>query len=229
MNVNSASIPARRVEDDKDDCAMPLSAPTRATFIPHSKTPRGAEPIQNSVGHDTQPFTVADATSQRVNLPLANSTRRDQSPATDVFDSRLGKHVPDHNSRAVPSAQRLQHPPLSGNSQDTSSTKDADLVFTPRSSEEAMSPIDSAQDSSQDSQLLRLSQIAAEQSRIPDGSTEACEDGVSSRKRMADGTAKHTRAKSSASPVRMGGHSRNTSTVSVASTAGSRIGEVCVE
>jgi hypothetical protein len=38
---------------------------------------------------------------------------------------------------------------------------------------------------------------------------------------------KHTRDKSAVSPRQMFGHSRNTSTVSVASTAGSRIGEVC--
>ncbi|SPQ24033.1 8a324262-806a-45a3-8048-a9d99362e25b [Thermothielavioides terrestris] len=81
--------------------------------------------------------------------------------------------------------------------------------------------------SSQDSQLLQLSQIAAAQERIPEDTV----DGMpgASRKRMADGMVKHTRDKSYVSPGQTVGHSRNTSTVSMASTAGSRIGELSAE
>ncbi|KAK3389906.1 hypothetical protein B0H63DRAFT_388533 [Podospora didyma] len=118
----------------------------------------------------------------------------------------------------------------SGNSQDTSSTNDADLVFTPPASEGGMSPGNgSGRDSSQESQLLQLSQIAAAQERIPDSQGDAAGNAAASRKRMADGVVKHTRDNSSASPVRMGGHSRNTSTVSMASNASSRIGELSAE
>jgi len=207
---------------------MPLSAPNRTVDSLHSRTPRGAEPFQRSTDHDTRSFALADATSLRVNPPPANSTRRDQSSTTNSLSFHLGMHAPGHNSRPLQSTQRLQPPPSSGTSQDTSSTKDTDLVFTPPSSEDAMSPIASVHDSSQESQLLRLSQVAAAQERIPDGGIEGCEDGAS-RKRMADGSTKHTREKSCASPVRAGGHSRNTSTVSVASTTGSKIGEVRVQ
>ncbi len=88
-----------------------------------------------------------------------------------------------------------------------------------------MSPVNgSAHDSSQESQLLQLSQIAAAQARIPEDAADMAT--AASRKRMADGMVKHTRDRSNVSPGQMVGHSRNTSTVSVASTAGSRIGEV---
>ncbi|CAK7217577.1 hypothetical protein SBRCBS47491_003206 [Sporothrix bragantina] len=59
--------------------------------------------------------------------------------------------------------------------------------------------------------------------------SDAFDGGALSRKRAADGSVKHTRNASSTSPVYMGGHSRNTSTVSVASTVGSRIGELSAE
>ncbi|KAK0642082.1 hypothetical protein B0T16DRAFT_336262 [Cercophora newfieldiana] len=180
---------------------------------------------------------VADATSLRVTQPIANSTRRDQAHASSAPDfqaPRSDKQVPTADGLAAHTPQRQQHhsqPFSSSNSQDTSSTNDTDLVFTPpaSASEGGMSPGDgSARDSSQDSQLLQLSQIAAAQERIPHAAADATDNGAS-RKRMADGVVKHTRNKSSASPVRMGGHSRNTSTVSIASTAGSRIGELSAE
>ncbi|EFY99481.1 cyclin-dependent kinase [Metarhizium robertsii ARSEF 23] len=72
--------------------------------------------------------------------------------------------------------------------------------------------------SSQDSQLHQLSAIAAVQDRL------GLDAAGLPRKRMADGEVKDR--KGSMSPVK--GHSRTTSTVSVASTAGSTIGEVCM-
>ncbi|KAJ6440575.1 tubulin gamma chain [Purpureocillium lavendulum] len=68
------------------------------------------------------------------------------------------------------------------------------------------------------SQLHHLSAIAAAQDRI-----ESDAGGAGSRKRMADGEVKTWGVP--ASPVK--GHSRTTSAVSMASTTGSTIGEVC--
>ncbi|KAM0814764.1 hypothetical protein AB5N19_00555 [Seiridium cardinale] len=109
-------------------------------------------------------------------------------------------------------------------SQGTAGTHDSDRVFTPPESDSGASsgPVQgNGASSSQESQLLQLSQLAATQEKM-------AEDGQS-KKRMADGAVKHTRDSSSISPVRMPGHSRNTSTVSVASTNGSRIGELSAE
>ncbi|KAI1848109.1 hypothetical protein JX265_005894 [Neoarthrinium moseri] len=109
-------------------------------------------------------------------------------------------------------------------SQDTTATHDSDRVFTPPDSDSGASSVaapGNGNASSQESQLLQLSQLAAAQEKMADAGQ--------SRKRMADGAVKHTRDSSSTSPVRMQGHSRNTSTVSVASTAGSRIGELSAE
>lgn len=100
-------------------------------------------------------------------------------------------------------------------SQDTSTTSQ---VFTPPESDSSagVPPSDAGPGpSSQDSQLHQLSEIAAAQDKM-------AIDGGTSRKRMADGVVKARRG--SMSPVK--GHSRNTSTVSRASTTGSNIGEV---
>ncbi|KAK4446949.1 cell cycle transcriptional repressor whi5 [Podospora aff. communis PSN243] len=180
---------------------------------------------------------AADATRLRVAHLIANPTRRDQVPASSAPNSQTplsDEPVPTASAYTAPTSQRQhrQQPFSSSNSQDTSSTNDTDLVFTPSASasDGAMSPVDgSARDSSQDSQLLQLSQVAAAQERIPDASTDAGDSTASSKKRMADGMVKHTRSQSSASPVRMGGHSRNTSAVSIASTNGSRIGDLSVQ
>ncbi|KAJ8104828.1 hypothetical protein ONZ43_g7671 [Nemania bipapillata] len=75
---------------------------------------------------------------------------------------------------------------------------------------------------------MQLSNLAALQQKIVVSRDDADLNGAQSRKRMADGIVKHTRHHSSTSPVRMG-HSRNTSTVSVASTTSSRIGELSAE
>jgi hypothetical protein len=136
-----------------------------------------------------------------------------------------GRDVDDTSSQN----QSLPHPPLppsaTDNSQETTtnSTIDADQVFTPPGSDGGLSTGNgNGQDSSQESQLQQLSQLAAAREKMPDLGT----NGAVSRKRMADGMVKQTRDQPSASPGFTAGHSRNTSTVSVASTAGSRVGEV---
>ncbi|KAK0723440.1 hypothetical protein B0T26DRAFT_643530 [Lasiosphaeria miniovina] len=157
-------------------------------------------------GQETRPAAAGHATSFRASPPSSGSN-------------------PPERDRP-----RQRAPPSSSNSQD-SSTNDGDLIFTPPGSEGGMSPGNgSGHDSSQESQLLRLSQIAAAQARIPDTSAmDADGNGALSRKRMADGLVKHTRNQSSVSPVRVPGHSRNTSALSIASTASSRLGEVSAE
>lgn len=127
-------------------------------------------------------------------------------------------------------------------SADTSASTDTDQLFTPPISEGELSvggggsgSVNGSANaynfehefSSQESQLHQLSRLAASRERMADVSVSDAFDGAAlSRKRAADGSVKHTRNASSTSPVYMGGHSRNTSAVSVASTAGSRIGEV---
>lgn len=75
---------------------------------------------------------------------------------------------------------------------------------------------------------MQLSNLAALQEKIAVSQDDADINGAQSKKRMADGVVKHRRNHSTASPKRMG-HSRNTSTVSVASTTSSRIGELSAE
>ncbi|KAI1383781.1 uncharacterized protein F4822DRAFT_51333 [Hypoxylon trugodes] len=116
----------------------------------------------------------------------------------------------------------------SNNSQDTTASNDTDRIFTPPESDsEVSNGIGNGRLSSQEFQLLQLSQLAAAQQKMDeiDGTSA---NGGQSKKRMADGVVKHVRNSSSVSPVRVG-HSRNTSTVSVASTTGSRIGELSAE
>ncbi|KAK5633765.1 hypothetical protein RRF57_009479 [Xylaria bambusicola] len=143
-------------------------------------------------------------------------------------------HVVGSQPRFASSSQTRSHQTQfshdsSNNSQATNSTSnDNDRVFTPPESDsESSHRHGNDNSSSQESQLMHLSNLAALQQKIVVSRDDADINGAQSRKRMADGVVKHTRHHSSASPVRMG-HSRNTSTVSVASTAGSRIGEVCV-
>ncbi|RSL96952.1 hypothetical protein CEP52_011175 [Fusarium oligoseptatum] len=107
------------------------------------------------------------------------------------------------------------HPLSTAGSQDTNMTTSTDPAFTPPASDAgtcAPGP------SSQDSQLLQLSEIAAAQGRMD---TEAW----SSRKRMADGEVKSRT--DSQSPVK--GHSRNPSAVSRTSATGGYIGELSAE
>ncbi|KAL2127286.1 hypothetical protein VTI74DRAFT_10962 [Chaetomium olivicolor] len=189
--------------------------------------PRGTAP-------ETRSSAAEDATHLRASTPGANSAGRDHSTPVGARDSQptasstSAFHPTIDTTRLsqLPNAHQLA---LSrSNSQGTSSTNDADPVFTPPASGGRLSPgTGSAHGSSQESQLLQLSQIAAAQERIPEPTIEM--GPGESRKRMADGMVKHSREKSNVSPVQMASHSRNTSTISVASTSGSRIGELSAE
>lgn len=95
-------------------------------------------------------------------------------------------------------------------------------VFTPPIIERSASngAASSGQGSSQDSQLLQLSQLAAAQEKMPDYGAR------SSVKRTADGVVKDTRTSPAASPPRPSSHSRNVSGVSAASTTSSHFTDV---
>ncbi|KAI1801768.1 hypothetical protein F4811DRAFT_436459 [Daldinia bambusicola] len=140
-------------------------------------------------------------------------------PLTDLDHSSQSQTIPNSQSQSLNYS--------SNDSQDTTASNDTDRVFTPPESDsEGSNGIRKNHDSSQESQLLQLSQLAAAQQRMSevDGAAIA---SAQSKKRMADGVIKHTRTSSSVSPVRPG-HSRNTSTVSITSTS-SRIGELSAE
>ncbi|KAK3904500.1 hypothetical protein C8A05DRAFT_13639 [Staphylotrichum tortipilum] len=193
----------------------------------------------SDLGLSPRPLAAPDATR----LPLAHTSYPPDPSSSSLPSSRDRAHSYSHSQPAPsdhrayadpghPSHQLSARHPLAlsrSNSQGTTaSTSPADPVFTPPTSGGRLSPgTGSAHESSQESQLLQLSQIAAAQARIPEDMADL---GVgASRKRKADGMVKHTRDKSTVSPAQMPGHSRNTSTVSVASTAGSRIGELSAE
>ena len=242
MNVDPASLPprisGRGIADNDTTATIALSAASRSSFLA-GKMLRGADVVQSrSRGND-------DATAFRhgrtVNaLPgrsdLANHGHHDGTQGAVGF-APAGKDR-DSTRTDLSRKQQLQIPSSNGNSQDTTSTTNdtADDIFTPPASAGGLSQANSqsnGQDSSsQESQLLQLSQIAATREEMlnsgagSDGSSGQDIPGQS-RKRMADGVFKSPSDGSSASPVLRGGHSRNTSTVSVASTTGSRIGEVC--
>ncbi|KAL8314944.1 hypothetical protein RB593_008508 [Gaeumannomyces tritici] len=206
----------------------------------------------------TQPLTGHAASSGFPGSSLSSSNNASYTIASSHSSAadRAPSHAApaDRLARAGNPAQAARVPSNSNaNSQDTNaSSVSSNNDSAPSSS--AFTPPASASDggtsggngegantnsaSSQESQLLQLSQLAAAQEKMPvdaDMLTSPVGPG-SSRKRMADGAVKHTRDSSSASPVfggvsggNGGGHSRNPSSVSIASTAGSRIGELSAE
>ncbi|KAM0200756.1 hypothetical protein ACHAPI_002421 [Fusarium lateritium] len=170
----------------------------------------------------------ADALS-RASHPIASITPT-AAPATTVAVDTTAGTTTAHavvvaaiaKMQRKPSIDRddgstQSHPYSNTGSQDTTMTTVTDpaSAFTPQASDASNCAPGS---SSQDSQLLQLSQIAAAQDRI-------ATDNASSRKRMADGEVK-SRTDSQSS---VKGHSRNPSAVSRTSTSGGHIGELSNE
>lgn len=200
-----------------------------ANMSQFAAVPRGAAlETRHSAGDDAPRFrtiTSGGNLTKRDDHAVAARAAWEPRPNTYSTSSAFEYHPPTENSHPPQLPNRHPLPLSRTNSQGTSTTNGADPVFTPPASGGRLSPgTGSAQGSSQGSQLHHLSQIAAAQARIPEDATDMSHGA--SKKRMADGVVKHTRDKSNVSPRQMVGHSRNTSTVSVASTAGSRIGEV---
>lgn len=128
-------------------------------------------------------------------------------------------HVRPSATESYPLQKQLSS---TSDSQATVSSSESNRVFTPPVIERTGSEggAGSVQGSSQETQLLQLSQLAAAQEKMPDLSSR------SSVKRTADGAVKEPRLSPTASPRRPVGHSRNTSAVSAASTTTSRVTEV---
>lgn len=240
MEPGSTSIP-RRFDlgpvEDNSSATIPFIASSLA-FSPHPGKMNHIGAVSRGGSHEIRSSVVTDATSSRVDPSGGNLTARHQAAGPTAANSHPVGYPTTISSEQRPIAsggalaqlpQQKQLALSRTDSQGTSSTNDADPVFTPPASGGRLSPgTGSAQESSQESQLLQLSQIAASQERIPEDAVDPTGDGALSRKRMADGMIKQSRDKSSASPGQAVGHSRNTSTVSIASTAGSRIGEVAL-
>ncbi|KAF5000167.1 hypothetical protein FGRMN_1981 [Fusarium graminum] len=177
------------------DFAVPLPPPADAlsrVSRPTSITPTAAAPATSAAVDTTARTTTAHA------VVVAAIAKMQRKPSVDRDD-----------------ASTQSHPYSNTGSQDTTVTTTTDPAFTPPASDASNCAPGL---SSQDSQLLRLSQVAAAQDRI-------VTDYTSSRKRMADGEVKsHT---DSHSPVK--GHSRNPSAVSRTSASGGHIGELSNE
>ncbi|KAI5457001.1 hypothetical protein BGZ63DRAFT_365606 [Mariannaea sp. PMI_226] len=171
---------------------------------------------------------MTDATDSRVSLRLLASTM--STPDTSAPIPVAGTVFTTAPAAAIPATlpailQRQpstdgddqssqSHPQSTDDSQDTAATVSTDQAFTPPGSDSGTCPLGP---SSQDSQLLQLSQIAAAQGKL-------MTDG-GSRKRMADGEVK-TRSESR-SPVKR--HSRNHSAIGKASPSGGYLGELSAE
>lgn len=239
MDVDSTSLPprlpGRAIANNDAATAIELSAASRSSFLA-GKMLRGADVVQ-SRSRGTE-----DATSFRHSRPVNAPVGRDNMTSQGYSGAQEEEvHVAAGKERGSPRKdqsrrQQFQISSSNSNSQDTSTTNDtADDIFSPAASAGGLSRTNSqsnGQDSSsQESQLLQLSQIAATREKMltsSEGSEGSSDQHAGqSRKRMADGMVKSASEGSTTSPVPRGGHSRNTSTVSVASTTGSRIGEVC--
>ncbi|KAK0736191.1 hypothetical protein B0T21DRAFT_411383 [Apiosordaria backusii] len=241
MDEDLASNPPRvdggRV-GDKDSKTFPLSAPNRGVDHLNGKM---------QPQHDTHPQIPPTAAGHTQDAPDATPnqapTTRDRpatmaAAAADTSQQhhQAAPYYPLSTSQTHPlTVNNYRQPTLQrSDSQESSSTNITDRVFTPPASGGGLSPgTGSAHHSSQESsQLLQLSQIAAAQERIPENTMDPYGNGASSRKRMADGAVKDVRDKQilmSPGQAHIGGHSRNPSAVSIASTTGSRVGEVSAE
>ncbi|KAJ0167149.1 hypothetical protein CTA2_4187, partial [Colletotrichum tanaceti] len=157
-----------------------------------------------------QPVTQQRQQQQQQQQQLQQQQQHD---AARTIDTQLTTKSPNVISAAADSDSHRDRP--SSVSQDSTVSAETANVFTPPASQGDMSGGNpNGYTSSQESQLLQLSHIAAAQDKLVEDNVMA-----TARKRMADGALKeHT------SPIRVG-HSRNTSTVSMASTTASSVGD----
>ncbi|KAF7558361.1 hypothetical protein G7046_g5800 [Stylonectria norvegica] len=153
---------------------------------------------------------------------VSRVSQRMESASLEPLDTGFNALYNAAAARAALLRNHPNHPRSIPNFQDITVTSSTDPVLTPPASDASGSAPGAAEASlgasSQESQLLQLSEIAAAQDKMTT-------DAWSSRKRMADGEVKSRR--DSISPVK--GHSRNTSAVSRASTTGSYIGELSAD
>lgn len=163
-----------------------------------------------------------------VNVPPSQATARDDNSNTTPSAPAFRHNPPQVHSQDLlgpPGSYPLQKQSSSNSDSQATilssdSTESNAAVFTPINGTATNNgTISSGQGSSQESQLLQLSQLAAAREKMPDVASR-------SMKRNADGTIKDPAASPNASPGRHSGHSRNVSGVSVTSTASSRVTDV---
>ncbi|KAF4450256.1 hypothetical protein F53441_6538 [Fusarium austroafricanum] len=201
LDVTTETIPAGARQGG--DFAVPLLPPA-SDALSRASHPNPIASITHTPSLTTAPTsdTAVDSTAR---------TKTAHAVVLDVIANMQRKSSVDRDDGSTQS-----HPRSNTDSQETTMTASTDPAFTPPASDAsncAPGP------SSQDSQLLQLSEIAAAQHRI-------ATDPSNSRKRMADGEVKSRT--DSQSPVK--GHSRNASAVSrTSATAGGHIGELSNE
>lgn len=149
-----------------------------------------------------------EASENKGSASVAVSTVTQVSPSDTAVSYPLQKQTSSHSG-----SQATIH---------SSNSTESMRVFTPPIIERSASngAASSGQGSSQESQLLQLSQLAAVQEKMPDFGAR------SSVKRTADGAIKDARSSPTASPPRPSSHSRNVSGVSAASTTSSHFTDV---
>ncbi|KAK2016027.1 hypothetical protein LZ32DRAFT_525599 [Colletotrichum eremochloae] len=196
--------------------------PTDALPTAHA-APASDDATPNHHHHHHQPHVRdqnhnhAHSIYQQPSQPVMQQQQQQQQDnSSRTIDAR-----PTTNTPIAPSTSSqdrssvVQRPVPSIPSQDSSLSTESASVFTPPASQSDMPGGNSnGHTSSQESQLLQLSHIAAAQDKLAEDNVIA-----TARKRMADGALKEN-----TSPGRMG-HSRNTSTVSMASTTASSVGD----
>jgi hypothetical protein len=230
MDVDAASFPPRldptRVAEASAFSGRP-AIPLGRDGLDQSATIRDHHGSTRHLRLDTS-ATKTHSSITRTNWP--SRPAGGESPAQAAGYSASPRDNLSTEAKTETGYRASTMPSSSSNSQETNSSNAQDRVFTPSPSERAGGQENGlGRESSQESQLLQLSQIAAARSKQLDGAMEDHADGGMSRKRTADGAVKLTRSGSNASPAEYTGyapsHSRTTSSVSMASTC-SRLTEV---
>ncbi|KAL0944996.1 uncharacterized protein CTRU02_202883 [Colletotrichum truncatum] len=229
--MDSAPIPPRLGhphDPDRDHFKMHPAASLQDSRLLSDKVARHILPDPTRPPQIATPTTSVDATANH------HDHNRNHNLQHQYHDRHQPSHAvsqPSHISRSLDArpmtrtpiaepAPSQDHPsaprPIpSVHSQDSNLSAESETVFTPPASQgDMLGANTNGHSSSQESQLMQLSHIAAAQDKLDEGDAAA-----TSRKRMADGMVKEN-----TSPVRIG-HSRNTSTVSMASTTASSIGD----
>lgn len=156
--------------------------------------------------------------------PGLGDNRRSVTTASplNTIDTRLTASQDRANAAGLPPHHKQSATQSdSQNTTPSSNSTESNRVFTPTPPAIDRPESNGGQPSSQDSQLLQLSQLAAAREKMPDAAPR------SSIKRTADGAVKSLRRSPPPTPPTASTlHSRNVSGVSVASTTSSRVTEV---
>lgn len=160
-----------------------------------------------------------------------NNNKSSITNATPLNTARVSVAQSRGSGLGLQPLLRQSSPPsesqATAHSSNSNNSTESNRVFTPTPPiiERSVSTgaVSSGQASSQESQLLQLSQLAAAREKMPDVGSRT------SVKRTAEDAFKGSRTSPPESPARPSSHSRNVSGVSVASTTSSRFTEVSFE